>query len=275
MKQFKRILVLSLAVLMLAACCIGCGNNGAAEPTGEGTESAAPTDSANNTATGKTYKIATDTTFAPFEFTDANGNFVGIDVDILAAIAKDQGFAYELNSLGFDASLTAVQSGEMDAVIAGCSINADRKKVFDFSEPYYDSGVVVAVAADSAIGSYEDLKGLTVACKNGTEGAAFAESIKDEYNLTLTYFDDSSYMYEAVKTGDADACVEDYPVMGYGISQNNGLKMVGDMVQGSSYGFAVLKGQNPELLEMFNAGLKNIIANGTYQAILDQYIAES
>ena len=274
MKQFKRILVLSLAVLMLAVCCIGCGNNGTAEPTGEGTESAAPTDG-TGTSTGKTYKIATDTTFAPFEFTDASGNFVGIDVDILAAIAEDQGFAYELNSLGFDASLTAVQSGEMDAVIAGCSINDERKEVFDFSDPYYDSGVVVAVASDSTIGSYEDLKGLTVACKNGTEGAAFAESIKEEYNLTLTYFDESSYMYEAVKTGDADACVEDYPVMGYGISQNNGLKMVGDMVQGSSYGFGVLKGQNAELLEMFNAGLKNIIADGTYQAILDKYIAES
>ena len=55
--------------------------------------------------------------------------------------------------------------------------------------------------------------------------------------------------------------------------QGNGLKMVTDMEKGSSYGFAVLNGKNTELLEMFNAGLENIKANGTYQAIIDTYIA--
>ena len=221
----------------------------------------------------KVYTIATDTTFAPFEFTDADGNFVGIDVDLLAAVAEDQGFKYELQPLGFDASLTAVQSGEADGMIAGMSINEDRKLVYDFSEPYYDSGVVVAVLADSEIADLEGLKGAIVAVKTGTEGASYAESIKDEYELTLNYYDDSAFMYEAVKTGDAVACVEDYPVMGYGISQGNGLKMVGDMVQGSSYGFAVLKGNNPELIEMFDAGLANLKANGKYQEILDTYIS--
>ena len=221
----------------------------------------------------KTYKIATDTTFAPFEFTDANGNFVGIDVDILAAVAEDQGFKYDLQPLGFDASLTATQSGEVDGMIAGMSITEARKETYDFSTAYYDSGVVVAVKGDSAIADLEGLKGATVAVKTGTEGATYAESIKDAYELTLNYYDDSAFMYEAVKTGDAVACVEDYPVMGYGISQGNGLKMVGDMVQGSSYGFAVLKGNNAELLEMFNKGLENIIANGKYQEILDTYIS--
>lgn len=219
----------------------------------------------------KTYKIATDTTFAPFEFTNEEGSFVGIDVDILAAVAADQGFSYDLQPLGFDASLTATQSGEVDGMIAGMSINEDRKATYDFSTPYYDSGVVVAVAADSEIADLEGLKGATIAVKTGTEGASYAESIKDEYELTLNYYDDSAFMYEAVKTGDAAACVEDYPVMGYGISQGNGLKMVGDMVQGSSYGFAVLKGQNAELLEMFNTGLANIIESGKYQEILDTY----
>ena len=252
MRKFLRFVSLFLGALMLVACISGCERQPETEK----------------------YLIATDTTFAPFEFTDGDGNFVGIDVDILAAVAEDQGFDYELQSLGFDASLTALQAGEVDGMIAGMSINDTRKETYDFSTPYYDSGVVIAVKADSTIASYEDLAGLSVAVKNGTEGASFAESIKDQYNLTLVYYDDSAYMYEAVKTGDADACVEDYPVMGYGISQGNGLKMVGDMVQGSSYGFAVLKGQNAELLKMFNDGLANIIANGKYQEILDKYISE-
>lgn len=57
---------------------------------------------------GKKYVIATDTVFRPFEFTNENGEFVGIDVDIVAAIAEDQGFEYELQSLGWDAAVAAV-----------------------------------------------------------------------------------------------------------------------------------------------------------------------
>ena len=92
------------------------------------------------------------------------------------------------------------------------------------------------------------------------------------YGFNLVYFEESPFMYEEVKVGNSAACFEDYPVMGYGISQGNGLKMVTDMERGSSYGFAVLKGKNQDLLKMFNQGFTNLKANGTYQAILDKYI---
>jgi polar amino acid transport system substrate-binding protein len=128
-------------------------------------------------------------------------------------------------------------------------------------------------AKNSDIKSYDDLKGKKVAVKTGTEGATFAESIKDKYGFELVYFDESPLMYEDVKTGNSAACFEDYPVIGYGITQGNGLKMVTDMEKGSSYGFAVLKGKNPELLKMFNDGLKNIKENGKYQEIIDKYIS--
>jgi polar amino acid transport system substrate-binding protein len=76
-----------------------------------------------------------------------------------------------------------------------------------------------------------------------------------------------------VKAGNSAACFEDYPVMGYGISQGNGLKMVTGMEKGSSYGFAVLKGKNQDLLQQFNAGLATVRQNGVYDAILNKYIA--
>ena len=84
--------------------------------------------------------IATDTTFKPFEFENENGEQVGIDIDLLAAIAEDQGFTYELKVVGFDAALGEVSTGQSDGMIAGMSITEERKDVFDFSDPYFDSG---------------------------------------------------------------------------------------------------------------------------------------
>jgi polar amino acid transport system substrate-binding protein len=220
------------------------------------------------------YKIATDTTFAPFEFQDKSGDYVGIDIEILKAIAEDQGFKYKLDPLGFNAAVAALESNQADGVIAGMSITKERQQKYNFSAPYYDSGVVMAVSAsNNTVKSYKDLAGKKVAVKTGTEGATFAESIKGTYGFELFYFDESPLMYEDVKTGNSVACFEDYPVMGYGISQGNGLKMVTDMEKGSSYGFAVMKGKNAELLKMFDAGLKHIKDNGKYQEIIDKYIS--
>ncbi|MCD8158531.1 MAG: transporter substrate-binding domain-containing protein [Clostridiales bacterium] len=218
------------------------------------------------------YIIGTDTTFAPFEFQDESGNQVGIDMDLLAAIAEDQGFEYEVNVLGFDAAVQALESRQVDGVIAGMSITDERKESFDFSEPYFDSGVIMGVAADSDIAGYEDLEGQKVAVKQGTEGSSFAESIAEEYGFEMVTFTDSSMMYEDVIAGNSVACFEDYPVLGYAINQGLALKTVTEKEQGSSYGFAVPKDENAELLEMFNAGLANIQANGTYDEILATYI---
>jgi polar amino acid transport system substrate-binding protein len=222
----------------------------------------------------RVFIIATDTTFAPFEFQDAKGNYVGVDIDLLAAIAKDQGISYELKPLGFSAAVAALESNQADGVIAGMSITAERRLKYDFSTAYYDSGVVMAIRANNTeIKGYGDLRGKRVAVKTGTEGATFAESIASQYGFNLVYFDESPFMYEEVKAGNSAACFEDYPVMGYGIAQGNGLKMVTGMERGSSYGFAVLKGKNQDLLQKFNTGLRNLRNNGGYQAILDRYIA--
>lgn len=223
----------------------------------------------------ETYVIGTDTTFAPFEFQDENGDFVGIDIEILDAVAKDQGFEYELSALGFNAAVQALEAKQVDGVIAGMSITDERKEKFDFSKPYFDSGVVMGIAADNEeIKSYEDLAGKKVAVKIGTEGADFADSIKDQYGFETVTFDESAMMYEDVKLGNTVACFEDYPVMGYAISQGIGLKIVTEKEQGSSYGFAVAKGEDADLLQMFNDGYANIVADGTYQKILDKYIQE-
>lgn len=255
MKKFKKAMVL-MTTLALAITTVACSSS---------TKEESSTDA-------KKYVIATDTVFAPFEFTDASNKFVGIDVEILEAIAADQGFEYELNSLGFDAALLAVEAGQADGVIAGMSITDERKAKFDFSEAYYEADVTMAVAEGSDIASYEDLAGKTVAVKTGTNGADFAKSIAEQYGFTVTEFSDSPTMYQDVIVGNTVACFEDYPVMAYNIQQGAKLQIPGDIKEaGSSYGFAVSKGKNAELLEMFNKGLANIKENGTYDKIVEKY----
>lgn len=82
----------------------------------------------DDAADTKTYVIATDTTFAPFEFQNDAGEYVGVDMDLLAAIAEDQGFKYDLQYLGFDAAVQALESGQADGVIACMSITPERQK---------------------------------------------------------------------------------------------------------------------------------------------------
>lgn len=268
----RKFMALSLAA-MTALALAGCGS-GTSATTAAPTTTAADTKAADTTAADKTYIINTDTTFAPFEFENEKGELVGIDMDILKAVAEDQGFKYEVIPVGFSAATTALEAGECDGVIAGMSITDARKEKYDFSTAYYDSGVGMAVLADSDIDSYDKLKDTNVAAKIGTEGCTFAESIADKYGFSVTQYEDSATMYQAVLAGEASACFEDYPVIGYEISRGLGLKLPTPMEAGSSYGFATMKGANPELVEMFNKGLENIKASGKYQEILDTYIAK-
>lgn len=141
----KKALALVLCAAMTFGMLTGCGSKEAAteetaaatEETGEAeasetedaaTEEAAETEdaAADTTASDKKWVVATDTVFKPFEYTNENGEFVGIDVDLLAAIAEDQGFEYDLQSLGWDGAVAAVQSGQADAIIAGATIKQER-----------------------------------------------------------------------------------------------------------------------------------------------------
>lgn len=223
-----------------------------------------------------TYLIATDATFAPFEFQNQEGEYVGIDIDLLAAIAEDQGFSYELRPMNFSAGLQALEANQVDGMIAGMGITPEREDSFDFSNPYFESGPVLAVKkGNTEITEYADLEGKTLAVKVGTTGAEFANELASEYNIQVNQFEDSASMYEDVLANHSDAAIEDYPVMAYAIQQGLELDFPLDPESGDSYGFAVNIGENQELLDMFNAGLENVVANGTYDEIVERYLGDS
>jgi polar amino acid transport system substrate-binding protein len=223
-----------------------------------------------NAAT-KTYTIGTDVTFAPFEFANKDNKYVGIDIDLMNAIAKEEGFKVNIKPLGFNAAVQALEAKQIDGVIAGMSITPERKAKFAMSDPYYTSGVVGAVKKGSSIKSLNDLRGKRVAVKTGTSSADYINSIKGKYHLSVVTFDDSNNMYQDVITGNSAACFEDQPVMQYGIATGLALKIITKPAKSGSYGIAIAKADT-QLQKQVNDGIKKLKANGKYDKIVAKYL---
>lgn len=277
MKKSALVMAVTMAVLGLTACG---GSDTAATTAAATTAAAADTTAAAETTAAaadsdKVWQIVTDTAFKPFEYTDDSGKLVGIDVDILAAIADDQGFKYEIKPLGWDASIAACQAGQADGMIAGASITDERKSSgWIFSDGYYDANQSMAVAENSDITGFDGLKGKSVAVKTASMSADYAESLKDQYGFEITYFEDSPTMYQAVVGGQVAACFDDTPIMASNIKDTGlGMKILDATGNDpAEYGFAIFDSSKQELVDMFNAGLKDIKSNGKYDEIIATYL---
>ena len=138
-------------------------------------------------ANADTISIVSDTAYAPFEFKDSDQTYKGIDVDIINEVANREGWDIDMTFPGFDAAVNAVQAGQADALMAGTTVTEGRKKVFTFSDTYYDTAVVVYTRSDAKVSNYKQLSGKTVGVKNGTASQRFLEKIKDKYKFNLKY----------------------------------------------------------------------------------------
>ena len=246
-------------------------------------------------APAEDYAIATDNYFRPFVFTNEAGELVGIDIDLMAAIAEDQGFTYTIDPLGWDDAIEACQEGEKDGMIAAASITDARKaEGWIFSDGYFSATQSMAVAEGSdAIKSFEDLKGHKVAVKDDTLSEEYVLSLeeqygfkvkpddddeakKEPYDIEIRDYDDSLQVYEAVIGGECEACYDDTPVLtDYIKSGGVLLQMVeGTANEGAEYGFVVFSPDKQELIDKFNAGLANVKTSGKYDEILAKYLGE-
>lgn len=223
----------------------------------------------------KKYKISSDSSFAPFVFQNDQGKYTGIDMELIKAIAKDQGFTLEISNPGFDAAVSDVQNGNADGMIAGMTVTDARKATFDFSDPYYTTNSILAVQESSSISSYEDLKGKTVGVKNGTASQTFLEENKKKYGYKIKTFSDGASMYDSLNSGSVAAIMDDEPVIKYAIKQGRKFKTPIEGTPSGQIAFAVQKDSNPELIEMFNNGLANLKESGEYQKILDKYLSSN
>ncbi|KXT78730.1 ABC transporter substrate-binding protein/permease [Streptococcus sp. DD13] len=220
----------------------------------------------------KVYKIVSDSSFAPFEYQDEDHQYVGIDMELIQAIAKQQGFEIEISNPGFDAALNAVQSSQADGVIAGMTITDERKNTFDFSDAYYTANIRIAVREGSDISSYEDLKGKTVGAKNGTASQSWLNENASKYGFTVQPYDDASSLYDSLNSGSIDAIMDDEAVLLYAIQKGRKFATPIEGIESGKIGFAVRKGSDPELIQMFNNGLAAIVKDGTYNTIMSKYL---
>lgn len=258
----KTLAVLMLATTMgLAACDDSSTDNSAAD---------------NSQAdANKTYVVALDNSYPPFSFQE-NGKEVGIDAEIIEAIAKDQNIPIDVQQMDFSGIIPAMQAGKVDIGMGGMSITDERKNTVDFSDPYYKGGVAVVIDKNNTeIKKAEDLKGKTIAVKNGTAGAVEGDKLADKYGYQLTRVEDSPSMVQEVTNGSSAAFLEDYPVVQYAIKVGKQpLQVVGEPLTNTEYGISVIKGKNQEVLKKINEGLKHIKDNGEYDKIIHKYTGE-
>lgn len=220
-------------------------------------------------------KVGTEPTFPPFDTTDDDQNIVGFDMDLITAIGEDQGFEVEFVNLSFDGLIPAIKNGDIDIVAAGMNKeDPERQKQVDFSDSYYDSQLFVAVPVDNeTIKGIDDLTpDMKVAAQTGTTGAAKVEELLKEGKIKEAVILDGldTCMMQLIN-GDVSAVINDKPVTEtYMKKQPDKIKMVGEALNAESYGFAVQK-DNKELLDKINAGLANVIADGTYDELIEKW----
>jgi glutamine transport system substrate-binding protein len=212
--------------------------------------------------------VATDTAFVPFEFMK-DGEYVGFDIDMWAAIAEDNGWEYELRPMDFSGIIPALQTNQVDVALAGITIRPDREEVIDFSDGYYDSGFTLMVPVDSDIESTDDLAGRTLALRMGTSAADYAQEHFTETELRLLPNIDNAYL--ELRTGRVDAAMHDTPnVLYYIATAGDGeVKAVGEQMMAHEYGIGFPKGS--PLVEDVNASLAAMREDGRYDAIYETW----
>ena len=291
----KKFFAMALSCALCLSVLAGCGDSAAS--SAPAAESAAPTEAAAEAATETSVKdeapaaeagstaeaattefttveagkltMATNATFPPYEMVADDGTFEGIDVDIAGKIAEKLGLELVVDDMDFGSIITSVQTGKEDIALAGLTVTDERKQNVDFTDSYATGVQVVIVPEDSDIKTIDDLQGKLIGCQESTTGYAYCT---DDYGEDMvTAFPSGANAVQALLTGKIDAVVIDkQPAEAY-VAQNEGLKILDTEYVAENYAIGVSK-DNTALRDAVNNALKELIDDGTVQAILDQYI---
>ena len=210
-------------------------------------------------AAPKNFKVATDATWPPMEMVDTHKRIVGFDIDFLNAVAKEAGFTVTYKNTAWDGIFAGLESGKYDAIISSVTITEERKKKYDFSDPYIQIGQILVVPkTDMTSDKIADLKGKKVGAQIGTTGAF---EVKKNPGVELKTYDEVGLAFEDMAAGRISGVVCDEPTAAHFALQKKEyrtkFKIVGAAFTHEGYGITVKKG-NIELLALLNKGIKAV-----------------
>ncbi len=278
----KKLMSIALSALM-AVSLVGCGGAANAEPTHEIIVKAED----YQQYTGETIDaikakgelvVATEAQYAPFEFTDAKGNFLGCDMWLANQIAAAMGVKLKVVDMAFDGIVPSIKAGQADIGIAAITYTGERAEEVDFSDSYIASAqkLVVAKGSEDKFASMEDLAGLTVGAQLGTVQSELIKGVLTESELFE--LDKWPSVAMEVASGKIDALLTDAAAAENMVSGNDKLAIAnfdfpeGTMNAGEA---AVVQKGHEDLLELVNAVIAAVEGDKGFDAAYDKAVAQS
>ncbi|WP_025662004.1 ABC transporter substrate-binding protein [Rhizobium sp. IBUN] len=226
-------------------------------------------------ADGEKYVIGTDSTYPPFEYVDAGGQFLGFDMDIARALCAEMKADCTIVSSDWDGIIPALQAKKFDMIISSMSITPERSKLVDFTNKYYNTPPAIAVPKDSTVTDVAGLKGKTIGAQTSTTHSNYAEKHLPDTELKL-YPTADEYKLD-ITNGRVDAVIDDIVVLSQWVKSDAGACCkiltplpVDKEINGVGAGIAVRKGDDA-LREKLNTAIAAIRTSGEYKKIQDKY----
>jgi polar amino acid transport system substrate-binding protein len=214
--------------------------------------------------------IGTEAQYPPFEIRKADDSFYGFDIALGEALAKELGLKPKFVDTDFASIIASLNAGKFDVAMSAMTITEDRKKTINFSDPYFDAGLSMAVPINSNKQTVNDLNGAVIGVQLGTTGDLYASGLKNVKEIKQYAHAPDAFL--DMKNGKVDAVINDdvvnKPIVA---SDPTAFKIVGGLLTVEEYGIAIPK-ENEALLLKINAALKKLKENGTYDQIYNQYI---
>jgi len=214
-----------------------------------------------------TIRAVTDATFPPMEFV-RDGKRTGFDIELTEALGRAMNKEIQWIDIDFKGLIPALQAGRADIAVSAIYITDDRKKVVDFTDPYYAGGLVVLTKKDGPIKTLRDLDGRKVSVQVGTKSVNY---LRDNYPKAVRVeVEKNQEMFNLVQIGRSDAAVTGKPAAKLFAQSTTDLTVLAEQITTEEYGIAVPKNK-PELTAELNAALKKIKADGTYDRIVNKW----
>lgn len=215
--------------------------------------------------------VGLEGTYPPFSFQDENGKLAGFEVEFSEALAKQLGVKVKFQPSKWDGILAALESKRLDVVINQVTISDERKKKYDFSEPYTVSGIQALTKKDNAgsITKPADLAGKKVGLGLGTN---YEQWLKENVpQAIIKTYDDDPTKYQDLRIGRIDAILVDRLAALELIKKTNDtLAVAGPVFSRQEAGVTLRKGE-PELLAAINKAIDALRADGTLHKLSQKY----